>query len=108
MQYLSKWGYRAFAVDIPRGVDGQFAMNGDDEAVQWLTKLIRTLHLSNLVIVSPSTSGQLTLPYIFQLKNEQNLIRGFVAIAPHGADRFPNYNYRQVRVSTRGIVAFEK
>jgi pimeloyl-ACP methyl ester carboxylesterase len=103
LQYLSKWGYRAFAIDIPSNGTKALPVTGDKEAVQWLKKLIRTLSLSNVVIISPSLSGQLTLPYIFQLKQQQQLIRGFVAIAPIGTDRFANDYYRQVNVSRERI-----
>ncbi len=92
---MSIWGYRACAIDIPSSL----SINKNQEAFEWLTRLIHTLHLKNLVIISPSMSGQLTLPFIFQLSKKQKNIRGFVPIAPVGTKKFQADDYKQLNVS---------
>lgn len=94
LSYLSNWGYRAFAVDIPN------TEQNDQEAVQWLRKLIQSLQLTNLVIISPSMSGRMTLPYIIQLKKQQKLIQGFVPIAPIETNKFQTNDYKQIKIPT--------
>ncbi|CAF1181075.1 unnamed protein product [Rotaria sordida] len=101
LQYLSNWGYHAFAIDIPRNKNKTFSVIEDKTiAIQWLTKLIKTLHLSNLVIISPSISGRLTLPYMFQLNKQQDLIRGFVYIAPMGTKQYHASDYKKIQIPT--------
>jgi len=99
LQYLSNWGYRAVAIDIPSDGNNSLLVKGDKEAVQWLTRLISKLRLRNLVIISPSMSGRLTLPYIFQLNEQQGLIRGFVPIAPVGTDKINTDDYKKIKVN---------
>jgi len=55
--------------------------------VQWLTKLIRVLRLSNFVIVSPSMSGRFALPYVIQSNTRRKSIRSFIPIAPVGTKK---------------------
>ena len=96
---MSHWGYRAFAIDIPHKGDRSLPVNRKKESVQWLTELINRLHLNNLVIISPSMSGRLTLPYIFQLKEQQQLIRGFVPIAPAGTTQYDLSDFEKIKVT---------
>jgi abhydrolase domain-containing protein 14 len=67
-------------------------------AVQWLTKLIRALRLSNFVIISPSMSGRFALPYVINSNTKQQSIRGFIPIAPVGTNSFKTTDYEQVTV----------
>ncbi len=94
LHYLSNWGYRSFAIDIPTD------HANDQEAVQWLRKLIDTLQLTNLVIISPSMSGRMTLPYVIRSKKQRKSIRGFVPIAPVGTNRFQANEYKQIEIPT--------
>ena len=91
---MSNWGYHSFAVDIPTN------HTNDQEAVQWLRKLIDALKLTNLVIISPSMSGRMALPYIIKSKKQQKSIRGFVPIAPVGTNRFQANEYKQIEIPT--------
>ncbi|CAF1608945.1 unnamed protein product [Rotaria magnacalcarata] len=100
LQNLTLWGYRAYAIDIPHSGNDSLPVTGDKAAVQWLTKVISKLHLSNLVIISPSMSGRLTLPYMFQLKKQQQLIRGFVYISPVGTKQYQASDFTQVKIPT--------
>lgn len=68
-------------------------------AKQWLTKLIRTLRLTNFVIISPSMSGHFALPYVIQANTRQQAIRGFIPIAPVGTENFNAEDYKHVNVS---------
>lgn len=85
---LSSWGYQAIAVDLPKN------------SSQWLRTLIDVLQLRNLVIISPSLSGSLTLEYLFQLRSKQKLIRGFIPIDPMGTDEYPIEKFRQLNIPT--------
>jgi abhydrolase domain-containing protein 14 len=67
--------------------------------LQWLIRLIRALRLSNFVIVSPSMSGRFALPYVIQSTTRQQLLRGFVPIAPVGTKNFNAADYKRVSVS---------
>ncbi|CAF1054543.1 unnamed protein product [Adineta ricciae] len=100
LQYLSKWGYRAVAVDMPKRENRTTTMDDDQEAIRWMGNLTKKLRLSNLVIISPCLSGDFALPYIFQLPKNQKLVRAFVAIAPNGTERFANDDYRQLTIPT--------
>ncbi|CAF1330088.1 unnamed protein product [Adineta steineri] len=100
LQFLSTWGYRAVTIDIPKKGNHSLPVTNDKQAVQWLKKLIQALELSNLVIVSASASGDLTLPYIFQLEKEQQLVRGFVPIAPISTERRALDYFRQINIPT--------
>lgn len=95
LQLLASWGYRAYAVDIP------FEENNSSSTikVEWLKKVISKLHLSNAVIISPSLSGRLTIPYMFELKQSQSLIRGFVYMAPVGTKQYKASQYEKINVS---------
>ncbi len=96
---MSNWGYRVFAVDIPYNKNNSLPKEREKEAAQWLKQLINTLHLKNLVIISPSMSGRFSLPYIFQLDESQKLIKGFVAIAPVGTEKYKTENYQKIKVN---------
>ena len=96
---MSKWGYRAYAIDIPMYENKSLPVYGDEAAVEWLTSLINALHLSNLVIISPSMSNRLTLPYILQLSKHQQLVRGFVPIAAAGTHKYHSSDYKTIGVS---------
>ncbi|CAF4140649.1 unnamed protein product, partial [Rotaria sp. Silwood1] len=50
-------------------------------------------------IISPSISGRLTLPYMFNLDKQQELIRGFVYISPIGTEQYNISKYEEIEVS---------
>ncbi|CAF2949378.1 unnamed protein product [Rotaria sp. Silwood2] len=99
-QYLSNLGYQVFAIDIPYSENNSLPVNGNKAAVKWLKKVIETLHLSNLSIISPLMSGRLTLPYMFHLNKQQELIRSFVYIDPIGTEQFNISNYEEIEIPT--------
>ncbi len=78
LEKLAEKGYRAEAVDLPGF--GQSPAS-QIEPKQWLRYLMITLGLQAPVIVSPSMSGQFSLPLLI---SQPKLVSGFVAIAPVG------------------------
>jgi abhydrolase domain-containing protein 14 len=71
----------------------------DSGTVQWLTKLVRALRLSNFVIISPSMSGRFAIPYVMQSHTKQQSILGFIPIAPVGTNKFDTADYKKITVS---------
>ncbi|CAF4053798.1 unnamed protein product [Adineta steineri] len=100
LQYLASWGYRAFAIDLPGYGNSSLPVVQEIEGAQWLTRLIRTLRLSNFVIISPSMSGRFSIPYIMQSHTNQQLIRGFIPISPVGTNNFQTADYEKVKIPT--------
>ncbi|CAF4682558.1 unnamed protein product, partial [Rotaria magnacalcarata] len=60
-------------------------------------RLIRTLRLSNFVIISPSMSGRFAIPYVIQSNTKHQSIIGFVPISPSGTKNFDTKDYQQVQ-----------
>ncbi|CAF3458413.1 unnamed protein product [Rotaria socialis] len=100
LQYLASWGYRAFAIDLPGYGNSSLPVIQEAAAAQWLIRLIRTLRLSNFVIISPSMSGRFVLPYVIQSNTKHQSIIGFVPIAPAGTKKFDAKDYQQVQIPT--------
>jgi len=100
LQYLASWGYQAFAIDLPGYGNSSLPAIQETATVQWLTKLIRVLRLSNFVIVSPSMSGRFALPYVIQSNTRRKSIRSFIPIAPVGTKKFDTNDYKQVTIPT--------
>ncbi|XP_049272826.1 putative protein-lysine deacylase ABHD14B isoform X3 [Rhipicephalus sanguineus] len=76
---LSLMGYRVVAIDMP-GFGNSPAGTITDKAA-FVQHLLAALHLNNPVIVSPSLSGQLSLPFL--VKHWQQMA-GYVPVAPVG------------------------
>ncbi|CAF1017283.1 unnamed protein product [Rotaria sordida] len=100
LQYLASWGYQAFAIDLPGYGNSSLPVIQETAAAQWLIRLIRSLRLSNLVIISPSMSGRFSLPYVIQSNTKQQSLRGFIPIAPVGTKKFDTNDYKQVQIPT--------
>ena len=45
-------------------------------------------------------SGHFALPYVIQAHTKQQLLRGFIPIAPVGTDAFDVNDYKHVNVSS--------
>ncbi|CAN7988226.1 unnamed protein product [Ixodes hexagonus] len=78
---LSRLGYRAVAVDMPGF--GNSPQGKIEDPVEFVDGLLSVLHLQNPVIVSPSLSGRLSLPF---LVSHSKRLAGFVPVAPVGWD----------------------
>ncbi|CAL1536403.1 unnamed protein product [Lymnaea stagnalis] len=81
LDHVANWGYRGVAIDLPgKGKTDAIAAS---ESGKFLDAFISALHMSNVVIVSPSASGVYSLSYLFddpELSAE--IVKGFVPIAP--------------------------
>jgi pimeloyl-ACP methyl ester carboxylesterase len=75
---LAKAGYRVYAVDLP-GYGKSETANGS--ARTWLRMLFDELAIKKPVVVSPSMSGQFSLPLVTDAPDS---VSGFVAVAPVG------------------------
>lgn len=100
LQYLASWGYRAIAVDLPGYGNSSLPVVEEKSTAQWLTRLIRTLRLTNFVLVSPSMSGRFSIPFVIQSNSKQSLIRGFVPISPVATKNYNTADYKNVNIPT--------
>lgn len=96
LQFLAKEGYLPIAIDLPGfGKTKSPRMTGEDS--DFMVKLIANLYeiinvtplVKQPVIVSPSMSGRVSLPYIF--KHEKD-VKAFIPIAP--VNRYSADDYR--------------
>lgn len=79
---LAEAGYRALAVDLPGFGESPGAVV--DETI-WLADLLEQLDVERPVVISPSMSGNYSLPL---LVNHPEQLSGFVAVAPVGISTY--------------------
>ena len=75
-------GYRAVAVDLP-GYGNSENFSGSPQ--EFMLELLDLLNLSHPILVSPSMSGNYSLPLVVE---RAELLRGFVPVAPVGIPRY--------------------
>lgn len=63
----------------------------------FLKEVCEQLSLSPVVVISPSLSGMYSLPFLMQ---HQDLIRGYVPVAPICTDKFAAKQYQCVKVQS--------
>ncbi|XP_070558492.1 putative protein-lysine deacylase ABHD14B isoform X2 [Ptychodera flava] len=96
LHQLAKLGYRALAIDLPGFVNSKdVQLLGD--AGGMVASFIEKLSLGQPVIVSPSMSGQYSLPFLFK---HPELVRGFVPVAPVGTGNYTAEQYAAINVPT--------
>ncbi|MBD2482830.1 alpha/beta fold hydrolase [Planktothrix sp. FACHB-1365] len=78
LELMGQNQYHAIAVDLP-GYGKSQSLSGN--RVELLLEIIDHLNLSGCVLVSPSMSGNYSLPFIVQ---HSDRLGGFVAVAPVG------------------------
>lgn len=76
IQALTAAGYLVFAVDLPGYGESESSSLPPE---RWLGDLLDALDIAKPVVVSPSMSGQYSLPLV---TGEPNRVKGFVAVAP--------------------------
>ncbi|MEQ8996324.1 MAG: alpha/beta hydrolase [Coleofasciculus sp. B1-GNL1-01] len=81
LKLLAENGYRAVAIDLP-GYGQSQEISGSPEA--FLREFIVQLNLPKPILVSPSMSGNYSLPF---LGKHPDMLKGFVAVAPVGISR---------------------
>ncbi|NEP56298.1 MAG: alpha/beta hydrolase [Symploca sp. SIO2G7] len=82
LQLLAQKGYRGIAVDLP-GYGSSERISGSNK--YFLLELINSLNLNQPILVSPSMSGNYSLPFIV---NYADQLGGFVPVAPVGILKF--------------------
>jgi abhydrolase domain-containing protein 14 len=75
---LTTAGFRTFAVDLP-GYGKSKHYRHNLEAEEIIHQIIKTLKLNNPIIISPSMSGQYSIPFIILYPE---LVSAFIPIAP--------------------------
>ncbi|KAL5012867.1 hypothetical protein ScPMuIL_011418 [Solemya velum] len=104
LQSLASWGYRAVAVDLPGG-KGESKGSIPTDKVQFMVELIKILGLKSPVIISPSMSGQYSLPFLFKDPNAvTSYCRGYVPVAPTGTTAYTEAEYKKLKVPTLIVV----
>ncbi len=79
---LAEQGYRSIALDLPGfGQTKTFSHQRDN----FLLEVITSLNLTQPIIISPSMSGQYSLPLVV---NYPDRVKGLVAVAPVGIPTF--------------------
>ncbi|MDY6805086.1 MAG: alpha/beta hydrolase [Cyanobacteriota bacterium] len=82
LQLLASRGYRGVAVDIP-GYGRSQRISVSPQG--FLLELLDLLKLNRPVIISPSMSGNYSLPFLIEQKDK---LSGLVAVAPVGIKRY--------------------
>lgn len=84
IQIMSAAGYRVVAVDLPGFANTPKPKSEEiEDKAGFLSNLIKSLGISQPVIVSPSFSGFYTLPFIVK---DWKQLKGFIPVAPVGQD----------------------
>ncbi|XP_034530122.1 protein ABHD14B isoform X2 [Notolabrus celidotus] len=96
---LAKEGCRAVAIDLPglgrsKSAEAPAAV-GELAPAGFLKEVCERLSLSPVVVISPSLSGMYSLPFLTQ---HQDLIRGYIPVAPICTDKFTAEQYQSVKV----------
>lgn len=81
LDILTKEGYHAVAVDLPGFGDssGSLEEMGARERKEWISELLTELEIERPVVVVPSMSGRIALPWLI---SDSEAASGMVAVAP--------------------------
>jgi pimeloyl-ACP methyl ester carboxylesterase len=80
LDILAKEGYHAVAVDLPGFGESAGSLEMDaKQRRQWIGELLTALEIERPVVVAPSMSGRLALPWLIA---DSGAASGLVAVAP--------------------------
>lgn len=81
LDILTKEGYHAVAVDLPGFGDSAGSLESMDakQRKQWMSDLLTVLEIEQPVVVVPSMSGRIALPWLIA---DSEAASGLVAVAP--------------------------
>jgi len=81
LDILAKEGFHAVAVDLPGFGEsvGSFESMDAKQRKQWMSELLTTLEIERPVVVVPSMSGRIALPWLIA---DSDATSGLVAVAP--------------------------
>ncbi|XP_058486589.1 protein ABHD14A [Solea solea] len=99
MALLAANGYQALAMDLPGygQSPNSEALNTDQSRVDLLSRFMEALGVRAPVLLSPSMSGQYSLPFF--MKNNAQL-HGFIPIAPVGTRSYTQQQYQSIQTPT--------
>ncbi|PPT11365.1 abhydrolase domain containing 14A-like [Geitlerinema sp. FC II] len=80
--FFAERGYRTIAIDLPGYGRSQRLFGHRDD---FLEQFLETANISHPVIVSPSMSGNYSLPFLVERPDR---LRGYVPVAPVGISQF--------------------
>ena len=83
-----------FSISLGYGETGGVKMDTGDP-VDFMKSLLQVLNIPHPVIISPSRSGDLSIPLIIECPD---LVRGYVPVSPHSTDLYETDRYRQNKV----------
>ncbi|XP_071484797.1 putative protein-lysine deacylase ABHD14B [Diadema antillarum] len=97
MHYFASYGYSSTAIDMPGyGQTGLVKMDVGDP-VTFMKCLYQALKIERPVIISPSRSGDLSIPLIME---HPELVRGYVPVSPHSTDKYTPEEYQKNQTQT--------
>ncbi len=101
LDILTKEGYRAVAVDLPGFGDSAGSLEGMDvkQRKQWISELLTVLKIERPVVVAPSMSGRIALPWLIA---DSESASGLVAVAPVTIPEHAK-NLKKIRVPVLAI-----
>ncbi|XP_055877373.1 putative protein-lysine deacylase ABHD14B isoform X2 [Biomphalaria glabrata] len=103
LNHVANWGHQAVAVDLP-GFGKSICILEPELKGAFLQALISTLGLHRPVIISPSMSGEFSLPYLFEdPSTSTDRAIGYVPVAPVLTSKYTN-QMRKSQIPTLIVV----
>lgn len=101
-------GYRSVAVDLPGFGNSDGAKDNDYDKALFLQALIVALGIHEVVIVTPSFSGNYAIPYIFDHRKMAHIhLAGLVAVAPvHVMQHYTPTDYKHL-VALPALIVYQ-
>ncbi|XP_075253206.1 uncharacterized protein LOC142345008 [Convolutriloba macropyga] len=104
LRLTTKLGYNNLAIDLPGfGASNASKLSPSVTHVQFLDEVLKHMGIGDekFVLVSPSMSGEYSIPYIkAKAKVADSKMVGFVAAAPVAVDQLKDFNTSTIKVRT--------